>query len=397
VTLTWSSNHAADVILRDDRGHTFVDTTRLLSNEKSRFFRGSQLVTPTVDTAYTLTVIRGHREEVCTARVSLADQITVIETRDQQPLVVGIPLSQVPHTGFEAGPVLTMVFYLLLLLWSLYIAYALVIRRSPVAGYELGGENTAPASVALTGGAGVRSDALIPKLAVKEASPHVAPPNNLPVGAAVSAINHGEQSNEASIVSPLSAEETFALSLEKRAHECRVLISNDAIRHFIATTRSVGDRLTALDIVIKAARERYPSEDGWVVINEARMRETCLVCSVNANDRSESTAPAVVPATAGSLAEAIASGSVVNAYALIGHRPMFALADAAADLDALFRTRRGETAPMISELLKREAAALSDEQIKAMIDALTGALDGTYGDEASAVKMAIMKAIKARG
>jgi len=42
----------------------------------------------------------------------------------------------------------------------------------------------------------------------------------------------------------------------------------------------------------------------------------------------------------------------------------------------------------------KSTASLTDEQILTMIEALTGALDGTYSDEASAVKMSIMKAIK---
>ena len=69
------------------------------------------------------------------------------------------------------------------------------------------------------------------------------------------------------------------------------------------------------------------------------------------------------------------------------------LADAAADLDAVYRLRRGGKGS-VSELLMKETASLTDEQILAVIAALTGALDGVYTDEAAAVKMAIMKAIK---
>jgi hypothetical protein len=76
---------------------------------------------------------------------------------------------------------------------------------------------------------------------------------------------------------------------------------------------------------------------------------------------------------------------------MIGHRPMIALADAAADLDGLYRTRHGVPA-QISQALAQ--AVLSDNQLKAAIAALTSALDGTYTDEAEAVKMAIMKAVK---
>jgi hypothetical protein len=72
---------------------------------------------------------------------------------------------------------------------------------------------------------------------------------------------------------------------------------------------------------------------------------------------------------------------------------MFALADAAADLDAVYRNRKGES-NIVSQMLTEETENLSTEQISEMIAAVTGALDGTYTDEASAVKMAIMKAVK---
>ncbi len=103
--------------------------------------------------------------------------------------------------------------------------------------------------------------------------------------------------------------------------------------------------------------------------------------------------PATVPKGTGSLAEAIVTGNVVAAYQMIGNRPMFALADAAADLDAIYRQRRGIEA-QASDMLIAETKNLTDEKIKNIIDSLTGALDGTYTDEASAVKMVIMKALK---
>jgi hypothetical protein len=84
---------------------------------------------------------------------------------------------------------------------------------------------------------------------------------------------------------------------------------------------------------------------------------------------------------------------VIAAYEMIGHRPMFALADAAADLDSIYRLRKGADV-VVSTMLVEETKNLSDEQIMEMIKALTSALDGVYTDEASAVKMAIMKAVK---
>jgi hypothetical protein len=144
--------------------------------------------------------------------------------------------------------------------------------------------------------------------------------------------------------------------------------------------------------VIATAKQQFPLEDGWVVINEARMRDL-VATTVVATATTEGYTPTVVPEGSSSLAEAIVTGNIVAAYEMIGNRPMFALADAAADFDNVVRARKGEDV-QVSNLLAREAAKLSDEKIKHVVAALTGALDGTYTDEASAVKMAIMKAVK---
>jgi hypothetical protein len=180
--------------------------------------------------------------------------------------------------------------------------------------------------------------------------------------------------------------------LENFAHSKNVLLSGDAIRHFVSTTEE-SKRTVALLEVIVAAKAQFPAEDGWIVINEKRMLDLCTDCVVSPVSVL-AIEVAVLPKGAGSLAEAIVTGNVVAAYEMIGNRPMFALADAASDLDAVYRIRQGGTG-VASELLMKETAKFSEGQILQMIQALTGALDGTYNDEASAVKMSIMKAIKA--
>lgn len=196
-------------------------------------------------------------------------------------------------------------------------------------------------------------------------------------------------------------EDTSALTeLENQAHAQRVLLSSDAMRYFIAKVPQVSLRSLSLDKVIEKARTSFPSEDGWVVINLVRMEE--LVEQVNMESDALITDEVVTvetevsptPITSGSLAEAIVTGNVTFAYEMISHRPMVALADATADLDALYRYRKGEDVN-VSEMLKAESVRLSQEQLEAAIAALTSALDGTYTDEASAVKMSIMKAVKA--
>jgi hypothetical protein len=159
------------------------------------------------------------------------------------------------------------------------------------------------------------------------------------------------------------------------------------------STNGAVDRNELLDKVISDAKSQYPLEDGWMVLNRMRMQSLCETCFTDSTKTTEVQIGEALPEGSGSLAEAIVTGNVVAAYEMIGNRPMVALANAAADLDSVVRHRKGETTP-ISNLLLSETEKLSDTQLQTMITALTGALDGTYSDEASAVKMAIMKAVK---
>jgi hypothetical protein len=388
VTIKWKGTSATDVFLKDSNGKSFVDTTDYsTSKEKKQYFDGTTTVRPVTDTKYTFTVKRGSKERVCTVNVAVLKVIT-----DRKPTVAGISLSNVPYTGFEAGPFLTIVFYLLLTAWALFVTYLIVVRRKPVVGgmgvvaFSGTGATTAPATFEA-----LRTETPTPVVSASVAAPAPVVPANLPVAPVIGFENATEVFNP---VDPHHVTNDAVTALENRAHEQMALLSSDAIRHFIATTEGSVERSEALDTVITAAKGQYPLEDGWIVVNESRMRELCETCLTHkAASAAAPYAPAVIPEGSSSLAEAIVTGNIVAAYEMIGNRPMFALADAAADFDNVVRARRG-AAVTVSNLLITEAAKLSDEKIKNIVAALTGALDGTYTDEASAVKMAIMKAVK---
>jgi hypothetical protein len=176
--------------------------------------------------------------------------------------------------------------------------------------------------------------------------------------------------------------------LETQAHLNKALVSTDALRHFVRNV-DADLRSATLENVILKARTSYPSENGWVVINLVRMESSLgeLLAERTAQKEENRTSSS----SERSLSEAIIAGDVAEAYRLIAHRPMVALARATAELDALYRLRKGEEIAVETKL-KNEAARLTDEQLRAVIDALTSALDGTYTDEASAVKTAILKA-----
>ena len=387
ITLKWDTSRATSVTIKDDKGKTIMTTDKYSSKDKEDYYDGSLKLKPTRDTEYTLVAERGSKDRTCKVKVDV-DDLTVLTDRDQKPLVAGISLSNVPYTGFEAGPMLTILFYTLLAAWALFVTYLIVAR--PKAAIGVVGGPLSPVD-SMKKAEAVRPDVFAPSIVASVAvavEPTATVPANLPTGTPVIGYEN------ASVVdaNPHHVSDDIVTALENRAHAQRALLSSDAIRHFIATTEGSVERNEALDQVIADAKGHYPLEDGWVVINEARMRGLCETCIVN-HALDTSFVPAIVPAGSGSLAEAIVTGNIVAAYEMIGNRPMFALADAAADLDAVVRARRGEDTS-ISTLLSSETVKLSEEKLKNMIAALTGALDGTYTDEASAVKMAIMKAVK---
>ena len=389
VVLTWDSTRATELFIEDQTvDRKIVTTEGLSSSKKDELFEGKITVKPKEDTRYLLTVKRGSSTRTCAVKVEIEDGVTFTQIRDQQPLVAGISLTEVPYTGFEAGPILTLLFYSLLMAWALYVAYLIVIRRDVFGGLTLAAAPTPKLSPEQ-----IRSDVFVAKVQVPEMTASTLPAN-LPTGGAVVGYANAALAETKVSTNVHNIDDAEMTAIENQAHAERILLSSDAIRHFIATTNNVAERTDALNQVIIAAKAQFPAEDGWIVLNEKRMQELCLVCAVNAKQTSAASyIPAVIPEGSGSLAEAIVGGNVLAAYELIGHRPMFALADAAADLDAVYRIRRGGNA-VASELLMKSTASLTDAQVLAMIEALTGALDGTYNDEASAVKMSIMKAIK---
>ncbi|MEZ4195171.1 MAG: hypothetical protein R3B53_02120 [Candidatus Paceibacterota bacterium] len=392
VTLRWDSTRATEVELVDSFRNVLMTTKDRLSDDKEELFDGSIRVSPKQDTTFIFTAKRGSRDDVCKVSVDVGGGVVVSQVRTQQPLIAGISLAQVPYTGFEAGPIMTATFYLLLMAWALYLAYLIVIRRDSIGGLKLAEvpvPHTSPTPEI------IRPDVFVASVKVPEVRSTLELPDNLPVGNPI--VGYASVAGESATIStnPHHADDRTVTAIENHAHKRKVLLSSDAIRHFIGTTTNEEERIDALDEVISLAKSQFPSEDGWVVINEKRMKDLCVTCSANQIKSTNAPyIPAVIPEGSGSLAEAIVTGNVVAAYEMIGNRPMFALADASADLDAVYRVRKGATNIAISELLMQESARLSDEQIMQMIKALTSALDGVYTDEASAVKMAIMKAVK---
>ena len=130
VTLSWETVRASEITIfkGDDDGEEIFNT-----EDDDEAEEGTLAIRPTESGIYTLVAERNNRSRSCTVEVDIENDVVVLETRSQEPRVAGIALTQVPHTGFEAGPTLTFIFYALLTLWALFVAYAYVLKRRPSA------------------------------------------------------------------------------------------------------------------------------------------------------------------------------------------------------------------------------------------------------------------------
>lgn len=296
VTLSWKNARTNEILLKDNRGTTLVDTEKSADEKKYSEDEDSIIVTPSKTTTYTITAYRGSKKRTCDVEIKV-EGVTVTSTRTTDPLVAGISLSRLPYTGFDAGPMLTTLFYVLLGLWALGVAYVLVVRKSAVTPAPNALRGTILKDMPALGTLehtvvvpSMRTEAtlhpevsrmsyvpalLTPPRATPRhdvASTHApqgydayydradVPVPNLPVGEPV-----GFEEKEA----PMTSQE-FDM-LEARAHDARVLISTDALTFIGAHSKNELERTELLDTVIEAAKARYPKEDGWVVVNKEKI------------------------------------------------------------------------------------------------------------------------------
>lgn len=289
VTLEWETRSTSEITLTDDRGNVIVTTADKLSSDKSDLLDDEIVVRPTRDTTYTLVAERGRRDRECTVSVDVEDDIVILETRDQAPLVAGISLTEVPYTGFEAGPVMTTLFYTLLVAWALYLTYVLVVPRTAMQAATVAKADIPTVSKEdhMTRAEMLRPDVFAPVAPAMAPEPTpVAPvatsvataPSNLPVApvapvaepvvAAAPATAIPAAPQMAAVATADTPVEVAAL--EAIAHNHYALVSSDAIKTFMIAVPA-DEQLDRMVAVIEKAKTQHPLEDGWVVINNDRM------------------------------------------------------------------------------------------------------------------------------
>ena len=339
---------------------------------------GSFYVYPTRDTTYMLAAMRSTRNDTCKIRIDVINNdVIAFKTRHG-----GIPLGAVPYTGFEAGPVLTALFYALLTLWGLFLAYVFLTKRNRLFSSYFGKDVSKDRNLDQQDVEVVNEDTALDdnsisntdlsETVVKETDVSGTPlankaPDNLPV------------SNDLPVSPVTTPPETndHLKELNNYAHDHHVLISSDALRFLSDTCPTADGSFAVLDNVLKMCHKRYPTEDGWIVLNLERIQALIDVF----DDVAESKSQSETPTTTRPLSEAILSGNLQDAYELIDRRPMVSLADAVADFDALYRQRQGNDKISVSATLKDSATKYSDGQLREVLKVFTTVLDGTYTNE----------------
>lgn len=244
VTLKWDTTRATEITIKDNHGKTLIDTDDKSSSEKKDLYDGEITIRPDKDTTYTLVASKGSRDKTCKVSVDVEDTIVVTQIRDQQPLVTGIALTQVPYTGFEAGPFMTSVFFTLLAAWALYMAYVLVGRRNGMSAFT-------PATVTADI---VPETIMFPETVTSTPAFYQAPAAVVASTATVGYAAHTD----------------VVASIEAQAHQAHVLLSADALAHIASITSE--DNVTEVSTTLFAlAKESFPSEDGYVTLTNERL------------------------------------------------------------------------------------------------------------------------------
>jgi len=226
--LSWNNDRTDRMILRDDNGRTLADSD---DDRDVNEDIDALTVRPRESTTYTLSVYNGNVRRTCELDVVVGERV-----------IGGVTLSSVPYTGFDAGPVLTSIFYTAIVAWGLLLAYVLVIRRRvddvKDVEHDWSLTNTESTLVSEEG--------------------EIDFPMNLPT-------------QDAEVVEEVSGDMSRLQELEAYAHEHFALVSSDALRFIVGQEGTDAEHTATLDRVIELVKAKYPKEGEWVVINKERV------------------------------------------------------------------------------------------------------------------------------
>lgn len=226
--LSWNNDRTDRMILRDDNGRTLADSD---DDRDVNEDIDALTVRPRESTTYTLSVYNGNVRRTCELDVFVGERV-----------LGGVTLSSVPYTGFDAGPVLTSIFYTAIVAWGLLLAYVLVIRKRENGVKDIEHDWSLTEAESIPVSESERTDI----------------PMNLPT-------------QDTEVVEEVSGDISRLQELEAYAHEHFALVSSDALRFIVGQEGTDAEHTATLDRVIELVKAKYPKEGEWVVINKERV------------------------------------------------------------------------------------------------------------------------------
>ena len=292
----------------------------------------------------------------------------------EQPLAF-VSLSQIPYTGFEAGPLLSLAFWLAVALWSAGIAYVVMGKGSMrfVAGrlfafapawggraYDEAGtraEETESAAVSLS----TMAPAL-PAISIMPLPPSaVSAQEGLPAQAGI----------------PLLSD-----VIESRAHAAGILLSPEALSMALSLGSDRAETLHIFVDVLNEAVRTLPRDDGWILMSSDRF-------GALTEKRAPASQATILPAEhavsgeAPRLADAIVRGDRDAAFAAV-HTAEVGNHDAVALLQE------------VASALAVRAAAEDDARLEGAAQIFSRAIMAPYASKYTSLKLALAQAFEVK-
>ena len=429
IKLTWTSGNVTQGFI------TNYGTTTPVSGATS------DDVYPPTDTTYVGTFWGPYGTTTCSASVRVTTggcqgscggggmnppNVVLYQKPGETPLVASVFLSQIPYTGFEAGPMLTAVFWLAVALLAAMVAY-FTLRRNGFGAF----------SNQIASFAGVPTEAEIRRtleshgdLAPLEDAPD-AEAEIQPIVASVAIAPAPRMTQTAFVpVQPKApvkngtpAEEGIpALEdvLESRAHAAGVLMSPESVALAAELAEDRADTLKIFGEILNDAVRTIPREDGWIMLTSDRLEELAAGKAEKAPEKhivstetptyvlNTAKAAPETPADAAPLSRideasasafvgAVLSGNREQAFGIIrsmehdGVNPTTLMTSAATVLDRLYRVRQGGQNGIDAALLAASQNVANDS-LHRMVEIFTHALDTVYSNPFTGIKLALAQA-----
>lgn len=428
VDVSWTSSNVTAGFINNN-----VGTTTPVSSGTTTMF-------PSQTTTYTGTFTGPHGNVTCTAQVAVQGgpgggctncggglnqpNVVLFQKPGDQALAF-VSLSQIPYTGFEAGPVLTFFFWLAVMLWSVGIAYILIGRGGlrfvaervfafapqqsqsyDAYEYDNGLDTTSHSYDSYKEYATPEEEeAMRFSTTAAPTVPYVAPVGIAHTAPAVAAPSPKAPANDG----------IPALTdvLESRAHAAGILLSPEALALAQNLSSDRTEALKKFGDILNTAVRTIPREDGWILLSSDRFNEllgsaaTFPVKAVRTSSPQVAVESPSVPKVSGgvlaesaanTLARAILSGDRDGAFALVREHekedadPTKLMAGVATIFDGLYCGRRDSFIVGGDLALTESAAHVSDEALVRLVEVMTHAIDGTYASVYTGVKLAVAQA-----